>query len=118
MSDYEKSLEYLREMKKPGNTILGVNHDHIPKYFPMEQKEGESRSLYGLKGLAAGGLTGGLFARAVHASGIGSPAHMKQNMILGAGVGATAGLARNLIEHGRKTNGREKNKRQEAKKKK
>lgn len=118
MSDYKESLKYIREMKEPGNTILGVNHDHIPKYFPMEQQDEESKLLYGLKGIAAGGVTGGLVGATVQASNYGVPGKELYAVGLGAGIGATAGLARNLIEHGRREREREKNQHATNKKKK
>ena len=118
MSDYEKSLEYLRDMKKPGNTIFGVSHGNIPKEFPMKQKDDESKAKFGLKGLAVGGLVGGLTAKAVQETPFGVPSKNASIIRFGVGAGAAMGLARNLLDHGRNKSGKEKNKLSTTKKKK
>ena len=118
MAGYEKSIEYLRAMKEPGNTVFGVSHDHIPKHFPIEQKEDESKLSFGLKGLVLGGVTGGLAGKAAKATNVGSLYEFKHVVPTAIGIGATAGLARNLVEYGKRNNEREKTKRSTTKKKK
>jgi len=102
MADYEETKQYLKDMAKPGNTVLGVNHDDVPKFFPMKQADDESMLWFGLKGLAAGGVAGAVAGKVAQASQFGVPGKDMYAMSLGAGVGASAGLARNLVEYGRR----------------
>ena len=118
MAGYEKSIEYLKAMKEPGNTILTVPHDDIPKNFPMEHKEGEPKLAFGLKGIVAGGLMGALAAKAVQSTPFGKSTRNKAVYGFGIGAGAGLGLAKNLIDYGRENSGKKNNKISTTKKKK
>lgn len=80
-----------REFKDRIAEAAGVPVSHLPRIFPMEQEDNDSRLKYGLKGLAGGtglGLATALFSK----HGLDRDVNVPVIVLAGGGLGALKNL--------------------------